>query len=52
MIARSGNQVANNRAYRLRAIRHRMDDGAVAGGRVCQGQSAHSGISCDFGKRA
>jgi hypothetical protein len=34
MIARSGNQVANNRAYRLRAIRHRMDDGAVAGGRV------------------
>ena len=32
-------------------IRHRMDDGAVAGRRVCRGQSAQTGISCDFGKR-
>ena len=32
-------------------IRHRMDDGAVAASRVCRGQSAQTGISCDFGKR-
>jgi hypothetical protein len=50
VIARNGNQVANNRAYRLRPFgADWMTEQLRA---AAQRQSAHGGISRELGKRA